>query len=76
MKSSKIFIGDIVQIINVNLLDCYNPETGEKDVYFGDKFKVLDVIEFEDDEADLMVESLRFKTVSIINSERFVKLDY
>jgi hypothetical protein len=64
-------VGQIVKIINVNLLDCYNPDTNEKDVFWGDEFEVLEIIDFEDDDCDLLLNSIRFNTKSIINSSRF-----
>ena len=64
-------VGQIVKITNVNLLDCYNPDTSEEDVFLGDEFEVLEIIDFEDDDCDLLLNSIRFNTKSIINSSRF-----
>lgn len=69
---TKFKVNDIVKITNIDNLDVYNPETDEQDVFLFDDFKVLDVVEHDEDESDLLVESLRFKTQSIINSERFI----
>lgn len=69
---TKFQVNDIVKITNIDNLDVYNPETDEQDVFLFDDFKILEVIEHDEDESDLLVESLRFKTQSIINSERFI----
>lgn len=65
-------LNDIVKIVNIDNLDVYNPENDEQDVFLFDNFKILEVIEHDEDESDLLVESLRFGTQSIINSERFI----
>lgn len=65
-------VNDIVKIVDINLLDCYNPETDEKDLFWGDKFEVLEVIEYDEEDCDLLVKSLRFGSKSLINAQRFI----
>lgn len=65
-------VNDIVKIIDIDLLDCYNPETDEKDLFLGDKFEVLEVIEYDEEDCDLLVKSLRFGSKSLINYNRFI----
>lgn len=65
-------IGDFVKIVNIENLDLFNPDTDEQDIFHYDEFEILDIIDYEDDDADLLVKSFIFGTTSIINSSRFV----
>jgi hypothetical protein len=69
---NKFRIGDFVKIVNIENLDLFNPDTDEQDIYHYDEFEILDIIDYDDDDCDLLVKSFIFGTTSIINSERFV----
>lgn len=66
--------GDVVRLENINLLDRFDEQTGEEIIKHFDRFKVLEIIDYGEGDCDLVVQSLRNQTKSIINANRFTKL--
>ena len=66
--------GDTVRLDNINLLDRFDEQTGEEIIKHFDRFRVLEVIDYGEGDCDLVVQSLRNQTKSIIDANRFIKL--